>query len=90
MEITSLPVTAAEIARQRLEACLKEKLKDYWDDLCAWEFYTFLLEQAMNHNVDTSGYASSAYQADHKQAMENCKKKHSYDGGIRIDDFLCD
>jgi hypothetical protein len=73
----TIPMTAAEIAKQRLESCVKEKLKGYWDDTSAWEFYTFLLEQAQNHTVDNSGYASLAYQADQKQAKENYRKKHS-------------
>ena len=62
--------TAAAIAKDRLEQYLSEKLKDTWDE-CAWELYTYLLEQAKNHRLDTSGYAPPAYQKDHAEAMNN-------------------
>jgi len=66
------PLTAAAIAKQRFEKYLAEKLYGSFD-LSVWEFYTFLLEQAKKHHIDTSGYGSFAYQEDEIQARENCK-----------------
>jgi hypothetical protein len=74
--ITQTLCTAAEIAKNRLEQYLAQKLKDEWDET-AWEFYTYLLEQAQNHKLDHSGYACLEYTADHKQAMENYQKTYS-------------
>jgi hypothetical protein len=67
--------TAAAIAKDRLDQYLTEKLKSYWDT-SAWEFYTFLLEQAQNHAASTSGYGPAAFVADAKQAVENYQKAH--------------
>ncbi|MDR0511729.1 MAG: hypothetical protein LBG93_01310 [Treponema sp.] len=51
-----LPLTAAAIAKQRFEKYLAEKLYGSFD-LTVWEFYTFLLEQAKKHHIDTRGTA---------------------------------
>jgi hypothetical protein len=59
--------TAKDIARERLEAYLEEKLSGEWDE-AAWEFYTFLLEQAKKHRADSSGYRPAAYQDDEREA----------------------
>ena len=64
--------TASSIAKDRLEQYLSEKLKDAWDD-SAWEFYNFLLEQAQNHPVNTSGYGPPLYQQDRATAINNLK-----------------
>jgi hypothetical protein len=58
---------AASAARERLEGYLEEKLLGAYD-LEAWEFYTFLLEQAKRHSIDSSGYTPAAYQRDRAAA----------------------
>jgi len=75
LPITLPPLSAAEIGKRRLEQYITEKLSKYWggDDLCTWEFYTFLLEQAKKHQVDTSGFESSAYKDDKAEALKNHK-----------------
>ena len=65
--------TAAAIAKDRLDQYLSERLKDEWDD-SAWEFYNYLLEQAQNHQLDTSGYWPAAYRQDHETAINNNKQ----------------
>jgi hypothetical protein len=70
----ALPVTAAEIARRRLDAYLDAKLRDEYD-FDAWELYTFLLEKAMGWEVDRSGYLSEAYMKDRYEAAKNTHKK---------------
>jgi hypothetical protein len=65
----ALPVTAAGIARKRLEEYLDAKLEKE-DDLAEWEFYTWLLEKAERHEVDCSGYVPLAYQDDRKAARK--------------------
>jgi hypothetical protein len=65
----SRPVTAAEIARKRLEDYLTELLAGEFD-LTAWEYYTWLLEKARGHKPDRSGYATLYYQADRDAARE--------------------
>jgi len=67
-----LPCSASAIAKLRFDSYLNEKLKGAWD-INAWEFYTYLLEQAKNHPIDTSGFASSDYQLDVKEAGKNYK-----------------
>ena len=67
-----LHTSAGAIAKERLEKYVTEKLTESWDE-CAWEFYTFLLEQAKKHPVDYSGYASPAYLKDHGEAIKNTK-----------------
>ena len=78
MGSTLLPTTAAEIAHKRLDDYLTEKLSKYWggDDLCTWEFYTYLLKQAKKHIVDTSGYSPPSYLDDHTQALNNHQKEN--------------
>ena len=60
---------AGDVARNRLENYLDEKLKGEWDTT-TWEFFTFLLEQAKNHKLDTSGYGSVEYQQDRSEARQ--------------------
>jgi hypothetical protein len=60
-------MTAAAIAKKRLENYLNDKLADAWDSE-AWEFYTFLLGKAQNHPVDCSGFESKEYQQDAEKA----------------------
>jgi hypothetical protein len=57
----------ATIARKRFENYLDEKLTGAWDSE-TWEFYTFLLKQAQNHQVDMSGHLSAEYQQDVEKA----------------------
>jgi hypothetical protein len=59
---------AGDLARQRFEALVAEKLKGAFDDLEVWEYYTFLYKKAKDHRVDTSGFASVEYQADRETA----------------------
>jgi hypothetical protein len=59
---------AGDIARQRFEALVSEKLKDSLDDTTIWEFYTFLFKKAKEHKPDYSGYASLEYQTDRETA----------------------
>jgi hypothetical protein len=66
--------TAAEIARNRLDDYLAEKLRDE-DDLTTWEFYTWLLEKAKGHKVDRSGYTPMEYQSDHQQIVKCAKSR---------------
>ena len=51
MEKTPLLLSAADIAKDRFDKYLKEKLKNLPDD-CIWEFYTYLFEQAQNKKVN--------------------------------------
>jgi hypothetical protein len=60
-------MTAANIAKERLELLLEEKLKGE-NDLTSWEFYNFLTEQAKKHKIDFSGYSSISYQNDREVA----------------------
>ena len=59
--------TAETIARERLEHYLVAKLTDALPE-SAWEFYTFLLTQAKNHEVDYSGFSPAACQEDEAEA----------------------
>ena len=56
MSLKSLPSTAAEVAKKRLDNCVKNKLSAHWsgNDLGTWEFYTYLLEQAKARPVDNA------------------------------------
>jgi hypothetical protein len=67
---------AVDIARERFEKYLNEKLSESWD-LEKWEFYTFLLEQAKKHRPDRSGYASLAYQQDKDEAKRQNEESFS-------------
>jgi hypothetical protein len=60
-------MTAAEIARERFEAYIAEKLRNE-DDLSTWEFYTWLLEKAEQRDVGISGYVPLEYQEDRQTA----------------------
>jgi hypothetical protein len=64
------PMTAEDVARERFEAYMKDKLRTE-DDLSAWEFYTWLLKQAKQRKTDSSGYAPFAYQDDQETARKN-------------------
>jgi hypothetical protein len=66
-------IAASDLAKQRFEACLREKLKDGRDE-AKWEFYTWLLEQAKSRPLDASGYASPEYQAD----RQKLRKRYMY------------
>jgi len=70
-------MTAAEIAKQRFEEFVQQKLTDQdgrpVDDLTQWEFYTHLLNQAKAHKLSYSGYESPAYLQDHAAAIAACK-----------------
>lgn len=57
-------LNAGDLARQRFEALVAEKLKNSFDDLTDWEFYTFLYKKAKEHKPDYRGFASVEYQAD--------------------------
>ena len=70
----SYPHSAADVARQRLDDCLREKLSGEWDT-SAWEFYAYLLDQARKHPIDASGFASEAYKQDRAAALENTRRK---------------
>ncbi|WP_010256886.1 ParB/RepB/Spo0J family partition protein [Treponema primitia] len=68
-EILSSPSrTAATVAKERLHQYILDKVEDKWDDLALWEFYTWLLEQSKQHEVDHSGFVSKGYKYDKKQA----------------------
>jgi hypothetical protein len=62
-----VPMTAAEVARERFETYIAEKLRNE-DDLSTWEFYTWLLEYAMRRAADSSGYVPLEYQEDRQTA----------------------
>jgi len=70
-------MTAAEIAKQRFEEFVQQKLTEQdgrpVDGLTQWEFYTHLLNQAKAHKLNYSGYASPAYQQDRAAAIAACK-----------------
>ena len=53
METTPLLHNAGDVARYRLNLYLAEKLAKL-SDVSVWEFYTFLLKQARQHEPDTS------------------------------------
>jgi DTW domain-containing protein YfiP len=61
------PMTAAEVARERFEVYIAEKLRNE-DDLATWEFYTWLLEKAEQREADSSGYVPLEYQEDRQTA----------------------
>jgi hypothetical protein len=61
-------LTAGDIARQKFEALVSEKLKDAMDDTTIWEFYMFLYKKARDHKPDYSGFASVEYQTDRETA----------------------
>jgi hypothetical protein len=65
---------AGAIARERLIRYLDETLKDAWDT-SSWEFYTFLLDKAVKHHIDTSGYGSLEYQKDRNEARKRNNRK---------------
>jgi hypothetical protein len=67
-----LPITAAAVARDRLEKYIAEKLAtaNAYDDE-AWAFYTFLLEQAKTYKITYSGFQPSAYKQDEAAAFVN-------------------
>jgi len=73
--VTFQLLNAKDVAKQRLDSYLNEKLADAWD-MSAWEFYTYLLEQAKKHPLVTTGYASMAYKADKKEALNNYNAAH--------------
>jgi hypothetical protein len=60
-------MTAGTIAKERLEQYLTEKLRGEWDET-AWEFYTWLTEQAKGHKPDHSGYIRPEYHQDEAEA----------------------
>jgi hypothetical protein len=60
--------SAATIAKERLDQYILDVVKDKWDDLALWEFYTWLLGQAKHHAVDRSGFVSEAYKTDKGQS----------------------
>jgi hypothetical protein len=60
-------MTASDVARQRLDDYLDEKLFGEFDD-SKWEFFTYLLEQAKSHRVDYSGFISFKQQDDAEEA----------------------
>jgi hypothetical protein len=62
-----VPITAAEVAQERFETYIAEKLRNE-DDLATWEFYTWLLKKADRRDVDISGYAPLEYQEDRQTA----------------------
>jgi hypothetical protein len=64
------PVTAAQVARKRLEDYFDEKLAGH-SDRAMWDFYTRLWLEAEKIPVDTSGFLSYAYQEDRERAREN-------------------
>jgi hypothetical protein len=67
--------TAANTAKMRFERFVLKKLSAE-TDLTAWEFYTFLLNQARKHKLDFSGYASIEYQEDREKVIQrNSAKK---------------
>ena len=68
--------SAAAIAKERLETYLTEKLGSEVWDLDAWNLYTYLLEQAKNYKISCGGFRSNAYQHDHNEAIENCRRDH--------------
>jgi hypothetical protein len=68
-------LSAADIARERFEKYLNEKLSGAWG-LEKWEFYTFLLEQAEKHPLDCSGYEPLAYQQDNDESNQHNKTAH--------------
>ena len=80
----NLPCTPGEIAKQRLEKYIEEKLKGYWDDVSAWEFWTYLLEKAEGHPVDNTGYCPLAYQDDRAEALKNYKKTYPPKGTFHL------
>ena len=53
MENTPLLLDAGDVARDRLNRYLAEKL-DCASNATVWEFYTFLLKQAQKHEPDRS------------------------------------
>jgi hypothetical protein len=63
-------MTAAEIARKRLEACLEAKVGQE-NDLTEWVCYTWLQKQLERYKVDRSGFGSFEYQDDHATALKN-------------------
>jgi hypothetical protein len=71
--------TAADLAKERLETYLTEKLRagrGHVDDREAWEFWTYLLEKAKNHRIYTSGFTPSGYNSDHAEAVVNLRRDH--------------
>ena len=81
-----MPMNAGDVARQRLENYLADKLIGEDTGTTTWEFYTYLLEQAKKHNVDRSGYGSLEYQRDKKEAINNCRKleEERHNSGFRL------
>jgi hypothetical protein len=59
---------AGDLARQRFEDLVSEKLKEALDDTTIWEFYTFLYKKAKEHKPDYSGFAGVDYQTDRETA----------------------
>jgi hypothetical protein len=68
--------SAAAIAKKRLDDYLDKKLTDEHDE-AEWEFYTWLLNQAKKHPVDTSGFCSIQYQDDHRKAIALIKERRN-------------
>jgi len=67
---------AGDVAKKRFYDYLDETLsKEEWDDT-RWEFYTFLLEQAKNHKLHTSGYGPFEYQKDKDEAKRICQQRN--------------
>lgn len=57
---TKKSLNAGDIARQRFEALVSEKLKGEWSDTTVWK--------AREHKPDHSGFGSLDYQADRETA----------------------
>lgn len=75
-------MTASDIALERFQNYLAGKLKSRNAcDESRWEFFNFLLEQAENHQIDNSGYASLAYQEDRAEAR---KRTHEPQDAFRL------
>jgi hypothetical protein len=73
---TKKRLEAGDIAKQRFEALVSEKLKNSLDDTTVWEFYTYLYKKAKEHRPDYSGFAGIDYQAD-REAAKNITEIYS-------------
>ena len=69
------PLFAHDIAKQRLESYVSEKVKGH-SHTAEWEFYTFLLKKAKEYTINTSSMTFSlpAYLEDEKEVNEIFKK----------------
>jgi len=66
-------ITAGDLAKERLENYLKEKLASD-DPLFVWHFCTYLLEQAKKHKTPDIDPVAQAYLADCRKASEITRK----------------